>query len=190
MECWRPVSIRDCGASAARVLSIIVLVELLSGAAPEPPRREVGDVLRNFETICLTDMQTGYSLEIKLFIEKAGYKFASNNRGYDIFNSNIGQLIIGDTSCSMGMPGLDFTRMWELTKPWAERHGFERFSQATSTSGGQRWEGYDNGDAVQLALEENKFPDGMALTGLIVGRRASQTNTQAPPSAPLTGRAN
>lgn len=139
---------------------------LLLAAAGPPPERNTGDVFRNFEAICLTDMANGYSLDVKLLIEKADFEFQRSNRGFDIYNSYLGQLIISDRSCSMGMPDLPFETMLGLTTRWAERRGFITATPSPSTSGGQRLE-WKNG-ANGLALEENHFPDGTPLTGLIM----------------------
>lgn len=142
------------------------LLFLLTAAAP--PQRSVGDVFRNFEAICMTDLMSGYSLDVKLFIEKADFEFQQNEHGYDIYNSDLGQLIIAEKSCSMGMPGLPFDTMLGLTKSWAERRGFTETRQSKSTSGGRRWE-WKNG-AFGLALEENSFANGIPLTGLVSWR--------------------
>lgn len=154
--------------SIGKIALVMVSCPVLIGAAP-PPERSTADVFRIFETVCLTDIKSGYSLDVMSFIDKAGFKFLHSDHGYDVFNSYLGQLIIGEKSCSMGMPGLQFDIMLELTKGWAERRGFKVSSeQVFNTSGGKRWE-WTNG-STNLALEENHFSNGISLTGLIVWR--------------------
>jgi hypothetical protein len=149
--------------ATARAAGLLFLL-----AAAAPPQRSVAEVFRNFEAICMTDLMSGYSLDVKLIIEKADFEFQRNERGYDVYNSDLGQLIIAEKSCSMGMPGLPFDMMLDLTRPWAERRGFTMSGQSKSTSGGRRWE-WKNG-TIGLALEENNFPNGIPLTGLVSWR--------------------
>ena len=131
---------------------------------------DIGQVFRDFEAVCFSYAEKGYGVETTLLIEQAGFKFAEKTKnGSDIFNSDFVQLVVSDKNCAFGMPQLPFAQMLEWTKPWVEVHGFGEPKVAKTRNGGQSW--LWKGRDFDLCLEEDNFPDGTPLTGLIVLRK-------------------
>ena len=100
-----------------------VLLLAVPGAA-QPQKSEpnsIEDLFSEFEAICFTYGERGYSLETTFLIEAAGFKFIERARnGADIYNSRLIQLVIDDNDCAFGMFQLPFGQMLEWTKEWIE----------------------------------------------------------------------
>ena len=145
---------------------------LLAGSASaqtEEKTNNIQDVFNDFEAICFNFGAHGYSLEITYLIETAGFKFVEKTQeGADIFTSNVVQLIIGDKACAFGMPRLPFAMMLGWTKEWIADKGLTYSNTSKSRSGGEYW--IWGGNQFLVGLEDDKFPDGTPLTGLILTR--------------------
>jgi hypothetical protein len=154
-------------------LAALVGVACLCGSAFAQNDEKVSniqDVFSDFEAICFNYGEHGYSVEVTYLIEKAGFRFVQRTRdGADIFNSNIVQLVIGEKACAFGMPRLPFVQMLEWTKQWIQDKGLTYTNTTKSGSGGEYW--VWGGQTYFVGLEDDRFPDGTPLTGLILTRK-------------------
>lgn len=144
----------------------------LSVAAPSVAQQtnSIQDLFSEFEAICFSYGAKGYSVETSYLIESAGFKFVQRARnGADIYNSRLIQLVIDDRDCAFGMVQLPFAQMLEWTKQWIAEKGLAYAHTAKSPSGGEYW--IWGGKDFYVGLQDNKFPDGTPLTGLILTRR-------------------
>ena len=151
----------------------LVGVAFMCGSASAQSEEKVNniqDVFTDFEAICFNYGAHGYSVEVAYMIENSGFKFVQHTRdGADIFNSNVVQLVIGEKACAFGMPRLPFGQMLEWTKQWIQDKGLTYTNTTKSGSGGEYW--VWNGNGFFVGLEDDRFPDGTPLTGLIVTRK-------------------
>jgi hypothetical protein len=137
----------------------------------------IEDLFSEFEAICFSYGEKGYSLETSFMIEAAGFKFVERARnGADIYNSRLIQLVIDDRDCAFGMFQLPFAQMLEWTRQWIADKGLAYAHTVKSPSGGEYviW----GGKSFFVGLQDNKFPDGTPMTGLILTRRQNQTPEQ------------
>jgi len=131
--------------------------------------RSIGDVFRDFETICFAYAEQGYSIDVRASIDQAGFQFLQKtNEGDDGYSLGVVQLIIGRTGCAFGMPELSFALMSEWTTEWATLNGLEFAQMATNSRGGQYW--VWAGQNFSVVLEEGEFPGGTPMSGLILKR--------------------
>jgi len=141
-----------------------------ASAQTEEKTNNIQDVFNDFEAICFNYGANGYSLEVTYLIETAGYKFVERTRdGADIFTSNIVELMISDKTCAFGMPRLPFGLMLGWTKEWIAGKGLTYSNTSKSRSGGEYW--IWGGNQFLVGLEDDKFPYGTPLTGLILTRK-------------------
>jgi hypothetical protein len=130
----------------------------------------IEDLFSEFEAICFSYGAHGYSVETTLLIEEAGFKFVERARnGADVYNSRLIQLVIDDNDCAFGMFQLPFRQMLEWTKEWIAEKGLNYAHTVKSPSGGEYW--IWGGDEFFVGLQDNKYPDGTPMTGLILTRR-------------------
>ena len=100
--------------------------------------------------------------------------------GADIYNSRLIQLVIDDNDCAFGMFQLPFVQMLEWTKQWIEEKGLAYAHTVKSPSGGEYW--IWGGNEFFVGLQDNKFPDGTPMTGLILTRRQDVRGKVATPA--------
>jgi hypothetical protein len=161
-----------------RVFASAVAVALLMAApsAAQPRAAEtnsIEDLFSEFEAICFSYGEHGYSLETTFLIEAAGFKFVERARnGADVYNSRLIQLVIDDNDCAFGMFQLPFRQMLEWTKAWIEDKGLQYAHTMKSPSGGEYWI-WGNKDFF-VGLQDHKYPDGTPMTGLILTRRGHE----------------
>ena len=130
----------------------------------------IEDVFNDFEAICFNYGANGYSLEVTYLIETAGFKFVEKTQdGADIFTSNLVELMISEKTCAFGMPRLPFGLMLGWTKEWIAEKGLVYSNTSKSRSGGEYWIWASN--QFLVGLEDDKFPDGTPLTGLVLTRK-------------------
>jgi hypothetical protein len=164
-----------------RALASAVAVAL-SVAAPVAAQQtnSIQDLFEEFEAICFSYGVKGYSLETSFLIEAAGFKFVERARnGADIYNSRLIQLVIDDRDCAFGMVQLPFGQMLEWTKEWIGEKGLTYAHTVKSPSGGEYW--IWAGKDFFVGLQDNKFPDGTPMTGLILTRR-QEVHSQVRPA--------
>jgi hypothetical protein len=151
--------------SRALICAVLAAIVCLSSL---PARAQgIEGVFRDFETICFTYAEQGYSIDVRASIDRLGFQFAQKtDDGEDAYNSTSVQLIIGNKGCAFGMPYLPFARMLEWTQEWVMQNGFMLARTATSQSGGEYW--IWHGMNFYVALEEHQFADGTTLSGLIL----------------------
>ena len=155
--------------ACAAVCAAALLVGSAS-AQTEEKTNNIQDVFNDFEAICFNFGAQGYSLEVTYLIETAGFKFVEKTQeGADIYPSNVVQLIIGEKACAFGMPRLPFGLMLGWTKEWIADKGLAYSNTSQSRSGGEYW--IWGGNQFLVGLEDDKFPDGTPLTGLILTRK-------------------
>ena len=131
--------------------------------------RSIGNVFRDFETICFTYAEQGYSLDVRASIDQAGFQFLQKTGdGEDGYGLGVIQLIIGNKGCAFGMPDLPFAQMSEWTTEWAMFNGLEIAQMETNASGKQYW--IWSGNDFSVVLEEGEFPGGTPMSGLILTR--------------------
>src|SRR5215510_5000680 len=150
-------------------------------AAPSAAQQtnSIEDLFSNFEAICFSYGEHGYSLETNFLVESAGFKFVEHARnGADVYNSRLIQLVIDDEDCAFGMFQLPFAQMLEWTKQWIAEKGLAYAHTAKSPSGGEYW--IWGGTDFFVGLQDNKFPDGTPMTGLILTRRQDVRGEVAP----------
>lgn len=146
--------------------SLIVALSALPAAGQT---RSIGDVFRNFETICLAYAEQGYSLDVRASIDRAGFQFLQKTGdGEDGYGLGAVQLIIGNKGCAFGMPELPFAQMSEWTTEWAMFNGLEIAQMKMNASGKQYW--IWSGHDFSVVLEEGEFPGGTPMSGLILTR--------------------
>lgn len=134
--------------------------------------RDIGDVFRDFESICFSYAEHGYGIEQSFLIEQAGFKFLNKTSdGSDVYNSDATQLVIGEKACAFGMRGLPFEQMLQWTKTWVMSKGFANGVGAKNPHGQQFWAW--SGEGYNVVLEDDKFPDGTPITGLVLTRKHS-----------------
>jgi hypothetical protein len=164
-----------------RAFACAVMAALLM-AAPSAAQQtnSIEDLFSEFEAICFSYGEHGYSLETTYLIEAAGFKFMERARnGADIYNSRLIQLVIDDEDCAFGMVQLPFAQMLEWTKQWIAEKGLAYAHTVKSPSGGEYWIWASK--AFFVGLQDNKFPDGTPMTGLILTRRQeSRSQAQTP----------
>jgi hypothetical protein len=164
----------------ASAVAVALLLAVPSAAQPRGQQtNSIEDLFNEFEAICFSYGEKGYSLETSFLIEAAGFKFVERARnGADVYNSRLIQLVIDDEDCAFGMFQLPFAQMLEWTKQWIAEKGLAYAHTAQSPSGGEYviWGGKD----FYVGLQDNKFPDGTPMTGLILTRRAGLHEDQAP----------
>lgn len=154
--------------------SAVAVALLMAGPGAAQPREtqanSIEDLFSEFEAICFSYGAKGYSVETSFLIELAGFKFVERARnGADIYNSRLIQLVIDDNDCAFGMFQLPFAQMLEWTKQWIEEKGLAYAHTVKSPSGGEYW--IWGGMDFFVGLQDNKFPDGTPMTGLILTRR-------------------
>jgi hypothetical protein len=146
-----------------------LLVTILLAAPAAAQTRNVGDVFADFEDICLSYAEQGYSIDIRASIDRLGFNYlGKNDDGEDSYNSSILQLIIGEKGCAFGMPNLPFNQMLEWTMDWVEFQGFTYTRMTTNQSGGEYW--IWSGQDFEVALSEEEFPDQTPMSALILTR--------------------
>jgi len=152
--------------SSAIALAAMVLLAPAGAAAQT---RDVGEVFDEFEDICFSYAQGGYSIDIRASIDRLGFRFlGKNGDGEDTFNSRVLQLIIGDQGCAFGMPNLPFEQMLAWTMEWVEFQGLTYTRMTTNPSGGEYW--IWSGRDFFVALSEETFPDQTPMSALILTR--------------------
>ena len=150
------------------VAVIALAVNATATAAGEV--RNVLDVFRDFEAICFSYAVNGNSLDLALLIEQSGFTFAHKaHDGSDVYDSDIAQLVIGEKVCALGMSQLPFRQMSEWTAQWADVQHLADAMVMPNPAGPQFriWSGM----GFDVRLQEDKFSDGTALTGLILVRK-------------------
>src|SRR5262245_25317440 len=165
---------RGDNAVKLRAFASAAIVALLM-AAPSAAQQtnSIEDLFSNFEAICFSYGEHGYSLETNFLIESAGFKFVEHARnGADVYNSRLIQLVIDDEDCAFGMVQLPFAQMLEWTKQWIAEKGLAYAHTMKSPSGGEYW--IWSSKAFYVGLQDNKFPDGTPMTGLILTRRQEE----------------
>jgi hypothetical protein len=151
----------------------VVAAFLMAAPSAAQQTNSIEDLFSEFEAICFSYGEHGYSLETNYLIEAAGFKFMERARnGADIYNSRLIQLVIDDEDCAFGMVQLPFAQMLEWTKQWIAEKGLAYAHTAKSPSGGEYW--IWGGKAFFVGLQDNKFPDGTPMTGLILTRRKEE----------------
>src|SRR5262245_7496420 len=130
----------------------------------------IEDLFDEFEAICFSYGENGYSVETSYLIEAAGFKFVQRARsGADVYTSRLIQLVIDDRDCAFGMFQLPFAQMLEWTKQWIADKGLMYAHTVKSPSGGEHW--IWGGKDFFVGLQDNKYTDGTPMTGLILTRR-------------------
>jgi hypothetical protein len=129
---------------------------------------DIGEVFRDFESVCFAYAEEGYGVDVSFLIEQAGFKFSQKTKdGADVFNAPGIQLVIGDHACAFGMVGLPYSQMRQWTKSWAEAKGLNYDADAKRPSGEfSLW----RGEGFNIGLQDDKFPDGTPITGLVLMR--------------------
>ncbi len=148
--------------------AMCVVLTIVSPASAQ--NHDIREVFRDFEALCLDYAANGYNLDMALLIEKAGFKFVQKTHdGSDVFNADAIQLVIGEKGCALGIPSLPFGQMSEWTAHWADVQRLVDTMVAPSPAGPKYrvWAGM----GFDVRLQEDKFPDGTPLTGLILTRR-------------------
>ncbi len=141
---------------------------------------DIGQVFRDFESICFAYVEEGYGVDVSFLIEQAGFKFVQKAKdGTDIFNNGDAQLVIGEKACAFGMPQLPYSQMLEWTKQWTEAKGLAYASSSKTPKGGQYT--LFSGMGFNIGLEDNRFPDGTPLTGLILIKKSPAASAAAEP---------
>ena len=155
----------------ASTLAVALLMAVPGAAQPSGVQtNSIEDLFAEFEAICFSYGVKGYSVETSFLIEAAGFKFMERARnGADIYNSRLIQLVIDDRDCAFGMFQLPFGQMLEWTKEWIGEKGLTYAHTVKSPSGGEYW--IWAGKDFFVGLQDNKFPDGTPMTGLILTRR-------------------
>ena len=158
--------------------SAVAVALLMASPSSAQQTNSIEDLFSEFEAICFSYGDKGYSLETSYLIEAAGFKFVQRARnGADIYNSRLIQLVIDDKDCAFGMVQLPFAQMLEWTKQWISEKGLAYAHTAKSPSGGEYW--IWGGKNFYVGLQDNKFPDGTQMTGLILTRR-QETRGETP----------
>lgn len=150
---------------------MMMMMMMLPGtaSAASAESNNIGDVFENFETICFSYATDGYSVELYFLIENAGFKSYGISDGDDVYNSRLVQLIIGEKGCAFGIPNLPFAQMLEWTKSWADTEGLSYKNAGKRSNGGAFWTW--SRKEFDITLEEDRFPDGSQLTGLVLNRK-------------------
>ena len=162
-----PVKLRAF-ASAVAVAFLMAVPGAAQSRSAET--NSIEDLFSEFEAICFSYGERGYSVETSFLIEAAGFKFIERARnGADIYNSRLIQLVIDDNDCAFSMFQLPFAQMLEWTKEWIELKGLTYAHTVKSPSGGEYW--IWGGKDFFVGLQDNKYPDGTPMTGLILTRR-------------------
>lgn len=131
---------------------------------------DIREVFQEFEALCFDYAANGFNLDLELLIEKAGFTFVQKGHdGSSIYNGEAIQLVIGEKACAFGMPQLPFPQMSEWTAQWADVQKLIEAMELPNTAGSRYriWSGM----GFDIRLQEDKFPDGTPLTGLILTRR-------------------
>jgi hypothetical protein len=164
-----------------RALASAVAVALsVAGPVAAQQTNSIQDLFEEFERICFSYGVKGYSLETSFLIEAAGFKFVERARnGADIYNSRLIQLVIDDRDCAFGLVQLPFEQMLGWTKEWIGEKGLTYAHTVKSPSGGEYW--IWAGKDFFVGLQDNKFPDGTPMTGLILTRR-QEVHSQVRPA--------
>jgi hypothetical protein len=153
-----------------RVTWAIVSAALATAGPACAQTHDIGNVFRNFEAICFSFAQSGYGVDVTFLIEQAGFKFVQKAKdGTDIYNSDDVQLVIGERACAFGMAQLPYAQMLEWTKHWVESKGLTYTSTSKTPKGGQYWQWAGMG--FNVGLQDDQFPDGTPLTGLVLTRK-------------------
>ena len=166
----------------ASAVAVAFLMAVPGAAQPRPAEtNSIEDLFSEFEAICFSYGEHGYSLETSFLIESAGFKFVERARnGADVYNSRLIQLVIDDNDCAFGMFQLPFRQMLEWTKQWISDKGLTYAHTAKSPSGGEYW--IWGGKDFFVGLQDNKYPDGTPMTGLILTRRPEEAERVAGPA--------
>jgi hypothetical protein len=153
-----------------RLAASAVLLAAIAAASPvRAQTHDIGVVFRDFESICFRFAESGYGVDVAYLIEEAGFKFVLKAKdGTDIFNSSDVQLVIGERACAFGMAQLPYDQMLQWTKTWVEARGLTFTSTSKTPKGGQYWQW--SGMGFNIGLQDDKFPDGTPLTGLVLIR--------------------
>ena len=155
---------------ACAALCVAALMAQPALAQSEEKTHNIQDVFSDFEAICFNHGSNGYSLEVTYLIENAGFKFVEKSQdGADVFATSIVQLIINDRTCAFGMPRLPFGQMLEWTKQWLTEKGLVYNNTSKTRTGGDYWIWGSN--TFFVGLEDDKFPDGTPVTGLVLTRK-------------------
>jgi len=155
---------------ACAALCVAAVIAQPAFAQSDEKTHNIQDVFSDFEAICFNYGQNGYSIEVTYLIETAGFKFIEKSQdGADVYASSIVQLIISDRSCAFGMPRLPFGQMLEWTKQWLTEKGLSYSNTTKTRSGGDYW--IWGGNKFFVGLEDDKFPDGTPVTGLVLTRK-------------------
>lgn len=152
-----------------KICACAVIAASLTAVPAAAETRDVGQVFANFEDICLSYANQGYSIDIRASIDRLGFHYlGKNGDGEDSFNSSILQLIIGDKGCAFGMPNLPFNQMLQWTKDWVAYQGLTYTRMTRNPNGGEYWiwAGHD----FHVALSEEEFPDHTPMSALILTR--------------------
>lgn len=151
-----------------RLLACGVLSVVLAATTPARSQtHDIGQVFRDFETICFAFAEEGYGVDVTFLIEETGFKFLQKAKdGTDIYNNKDAQLVIGEKACAFGMAQLPYSQMLEWTKQWTAAKGMALGSTSKTPKGGQYT--LFTGMGFNIGLEANQFPDGTPLTGLIL----------------------
>ncbi len=153
-----------------RIACAIMWCSLTAASPALAQTHDIGEVFRNFEDICFSYAENGYGVDVAFLIEQAGFKFLQKAKdGTDIYNADYVQLVIGEHVCAFGMAELPYAQMLEWTKRWVETKGLSYSSTSKTPKGGQYWSWAGMG--FNVGLEDDKFPDGTPLTGLILTRK-------------------
>jgi hypothetical protein len=155
-----------------RRIAWTVLSAAMAAATPAlAETHDIGQVFRDFETICFSYAETGYGVDVAFLIEQAGYTFVKKTKDdSDIFfNADGVQLLVGSRTCAFGMEELPYAQMLEWTKAWMEMKGLSPASTSKTPKGGQYWQWAGMG--FNVGLQDDKLPDGTPLTGLVLMRK-------------------
>jgi len=161
---WRTFFLRRYG-----LISAVTAVGILLAWPAAGQNRSIGNVFRDFETICFSYAEQGYSIDVRASIDQAGFQYLQKtNDGEDGYSLGVVQLIIGRKGCAFGMPELPFAQMSEWTTQWANTNGLEIAQMTINARGGQYW--VWDGQDFSVTLEEGEFPGGTPMSGLILTR--------------------
>ena len=151
------------------LISAVTAVGILLAWPAVGQNRSIGNVFRDFEMICFSYAEQGYSIDVRASIDQAGFQFLQKtNDGEDGYSLGVVQLIIGPKGCAFGMPELPFAQMSEWTTQWADINGLEIAQMTINARGGQYW--VWDGQDFSVTLEEGEFPGGTPMSGLILTR--------------------
>ena len=152
------------------IASAALTAALTTSTVAHAQSHDIGQVFRDFESICFTFAEEGYGLDVTFLIEQAGFKFLQEAKdGTSIYNNDDAQLVIGGKACAFGMAQLPYAQMLEWTTQWTVAKGLAFTSTSKTPKGGQYT--LFTGMGFNIGLEANQFPDGTPLTGLILLRK-------------------